>query len=203
MKNKRNFPEGRYSNFNLMELLLAIAIVAATASFIVPILGGVEDESRGNVVKYEMGRLREAFEKLDADCVLSDDSLLDASRYGLWMLSRRNHPDDPSKDIPSYDPDRGRGWRGPYAKEEGEVAVDSSAPGQPEDASAGVNVPVFKDPYSGYYRVLIPRNGEPSRIALVCVGPDGTLDTTPDDVDSFGNLKAGGDDMVVRLLPNR
>ena len=104
------------SLFTLVELVLVIAIIAVVASFVIPILGGVVRKSTSEVVVYEMGRIRGAFSKLDSDCSLSDVQLADIAEYGLWPLSRMEHPADSAKDIPEFDPDRNRGWRGPYAK---------------------------------------------------------------------------------------
>ena len=193
------------SGFTLVELVLVVVIIAVAASFLVPILGGVESRSVSEVTVYEMGRVRQAFAKLDSDCLLSDSQLSDIAEYGLWPLFRKEHPADSAKNLLEFDPDGNRGWRGPYAREEGEVEIDSGSDGQsaPSPSGSGVVVPVLRDPYSGYYRVLIPRGGEPARLVLVCCGPDGVLDTTPDDKDSNGDIEARGDDDVVRLLPTR
>ena len=202
MKGRRGNRGATRNGFTLMELVLAVSILAVLAAFIVPTLSKVSQKARSDVVAYEMGKLRDAFRKLDGDCVLSDSQLEDIAGYGLWPLARIEHPADSSKNIPSYAPARRRGWRGPYAVEEGEEKIDPNSDGQAASGT-GTRVPVFRDPYSGYYRVLIPRGGNPGRLVLVCTGPDGVLDTTPDDLDANGDVVAKGDDKVERLAPSR
>ncbi|MFA6814754.1 MAG: type II secretion system protein [Lentisphaeria bacterium] len=176
----------------------------------------------------------------------SNKKLYDIALYGLWPLLCDVHPvlssdDDGYLFYDAYDADTAIGRRAPYLEQEGLVAIfsvtiteaHSSALscGQEnkilaEDGSVSVapdfsrRVPVVKDPYGGYYRVLCPVARTDSyghdllefrrlqKMVLVCTGPNQKLETFPDsfDVDDphpsvADEIIAGGDDLIVRLMP--
>jgi len=166
--------------------------------------------------------------------------LRDIALYGLWPLIVENHPDTASGiRYDQYDPENGFGRHVPYLEYEGiqeiaapemtyrfEVETVSASGGQTAGSGSGIRIPVIKDPYGGYYRVLCPEirseaNGGNDleeefrrlrRMVLVCTGPDRKLDTTTDHFISTADkdyvksingddLAAAGDDLVIRLLP--
>lgn len=173
--------------------------------------------------------------------------LEDIARYGLWPLFVRNHPvlteetywtANKFKSYPEYDPEKQSGWRGQYLEYDGVMQIaapvlqynytgsgDSltvtNAGGQTEGSSC--KIPVIRDPYGGYYRVLCPearttdgnalsRGERLKRMVIVCTGPNRILETTTDsflpaDDESYvksinaDDIAAQGDDIVIRLIP--
>ncbi len=147
------------------------------------------------------------------------------------------------KKFDAYDGDAGFGWRGPYLEYEGirEIAAPeliyaySEASGVVTVANYGgqtagtatpaIKIPVIRDPYGGYYRVLCPEARSSAdggneldeyerlkRIVLVCTGRNRKLETktnsfmatdAADYVKSINgdDIAAAGDDIVVRLIP--
>ncbi len=98
------------------------------------------------------------------------------------------------------------GWRGAYITHEGRESVkigdftstecwqnDSdydSNTGTSNTSSNDKSIPVIKDPYGGYYRIVIPKgdigNGEeflPQYAFIVCTGANKTLQTFSEDFD--------------------
>ena len=145
-----------------------------------------------------MRNIRQAFNRFDSDCVLTDERLEDIADYGLWPLMTRTHPNGGDNYF-EYDYEKGKGWRGPYIEREGEMNINNSLEGQPDGTVA---VPVINDPYGGYYRVIIPSGESAKKIVLVCTGKNGILETASSDKHAAtGNLEAQGDDTVLMLLP--
>lgn len=173
--------------------------------------------------------------------------LEDIARYGIWPLLVHRHPHLPEgddwgtnvfKSYPAYNSETGFGWRGPYLEYSGivriaetnllynytgtgDVRTVTQNGGQTQGDLAGI--PVMKDPYGGYYRILCPeaRTADGSnlslydrlkRMVIVCTGPDRTLDTQTNSFldkadDSYIlNINADdiipqGDDMLLKLMP--
>ncbi len=198
--------------FSLIELLIVVAILGVLVTLVLPNFSNVQDDAREKVMKTEMQDIQAAFGRFSSDTGVqsSTTKLTDISDYGLWPLMSQTHPNSAVTTIiyPDYDAETGIGRRGPYLAKEGKITMDASdlatKPGQAEDAAptTSVTIPVVKDPYGGYYRVLMPSSGsdKEKRIALVCTGPDKTLDTTRAP-DSNGDIAKGDDDTVIRLLP--
>lgn len=222
-------------NFSLIELLIVIGILGALLTLVLPGFNDTGEEAKGKVARTEMREIQQAFQRFAADVVFrkeSDDSnqyLEDVALYGLWPLLWQSHPNSAVTGInyKDYDSDTGIGRRGPYLDEEGLVKITAptdlaTSPGQVTDDSGTIKIPVIKDPYGGYYRVLCPAartDGGNSlsefkrlqKLVLVCTGPDRTLDTgvdsfletTHDDYTSANadDIVAQGDDLVIRLMP--
>ncbi len=185
--------------FSLIELVAVLGVIAVMAVIFIPYLSSTDIKAKEDVRAREMRSIQKAFGRLENDCVLTDSDLQDIADYGLWPLVSREHPYlGDEYDYEEYDYEKCKGWRGPYIERESEASI-SNTEGQP---SGTITVPVINDPYGGYYRVIIP-NGESSRkIALVCTGENGVLETSSSDWngDKFDEDLIG-DDAVLMLLP--
>ncbi|MFP4175962.1 MAG: type II secretion system protein [Candidatus Brocadiia bacterium] len=187
--------------FTLIELLIVIGLLGALATLVLPSFRVQREESLEKIVKKEMADVQKAFQRFQADCVpqTSDYNLI--SRYGLEILAE--YDDSRGWTFPDeWDPDRGKGWRGPYLQAEGTETVDDSAtgglpddPGQPMDDN-DTDIPVvytpFEDDSDGqpgdYYRVIPELNDTEDEIKtlwLVFPSHSGELPDDPDDPDSY------------------
>ncbi len=205
----------RRKGFSLVELLVVTVILAVLVAIVLPTFGVTESEAHETVRDKEMNDLRQAFAAMEADCMLSNLQLNSVVNCGLWPVFQREDPESalPDLTVDIYDPARGRGWRGAYAGAEGTRPIDpdaTNAPGQslldPSDSDSVV-VPVALNPWGNHYRVLCPRKADGTtnklnRMALVCPGSDGALDTLrPTDSDAENDVVAAGDDYVILLRP--
>lgn len=173
--------------------------------------------------------------------------LEDLARYGLWPLFVRNHPVLPESDdwgtsvfrkYPAYDPETGFGWRGGYLEHNNIASIAAPAltyqfTGSPDNMTItqtgaqtpgdACKIPVLRDPYGGYYRLLCPearttggknlsRLQRLKRMVIVCTGPNRKLETTgssflpADDEKYIQSINADdivpqGDDIVLKLMP--
>ena len=202
-------------DFSLVELLIVIGILGVLATLIIPNFNNTTDDAKEQVTITEMREIQNAFRRFSADVMLKNNNsrMENILKFGLWPLMKE---DDPGSSITytDYDVETGIGRRGPYLQMEGEITISSSptAGGQASESS-GTTVPVMKDTYGGYYRVMCPEiNSEDSetvkknklrRMVLVCTGTDRTLDTLNSNLDDDGNIKVpdGKDDKVLRLMP--
>ena len=201
--------------FSLIELLIVIGILGALCTLILPGFGDAEEDAKEKVVLTEMREAQNAFRRFASDVMLKSNIMKmdDILKYGLWPLMKETHPDSASSITYSdYDAESGIGRRGPYLQMEGKITISSTltAGGQAEDTN-GIEIPVLKDPYGGYYRVMCPvidyendtdieKKNKLRRMVLVCSGPDKQLDTTNSNLED-NKIKAQGDDKVIRLMP--
>ena len=200
-------------NFSLIELLIVIGILGALCTLILPGFGNAEADAKEKVVLTEMKEAQSAFRRFSNDVMLKSNitKMEDILKYGLWPLMKESHPAGLSIAYSDYDPDTGIGRRGPYLQYEDKVTISSTpeAGGQATSGS-GTDIPVMKDPYGGYYRVLCPeilsgdtdtaKKNKLRRMVLICTGPNGQLETPNTNLED-NNIKAQGDDMVIRLMP--
>jgi type II secretory pathway pseudopilin PulG len=176
----------------------------------------------------------------------SNKKLYDIALYGLWPLLCDVHPvlsstADGYVSYDAYDSETGLGRRGPYLEQEGLVQIfpvsitnaytstlacgqESKIIGNDDTATTASGtdrrVPVIKDPYGGYYRVLCPEARTDSdghdlpefrrlqKMVLVCTGPNRKLETFPNSFETTDphpstadDIIAQGDDIVMRLMP--
>lgn len=224
-------------NFSLIELLIVIGILGALLTLVLPGFNDTGEEAKDKVARTEMREIQKAFQRFAADVVFrkeSDDSnkyLKDVALYGLWPLLWSNHPNVAegftAVEYTDYDSDTAIGRRGPYLEQEGMVKITAPAEldtdaGQVSADDGAIKIPVVKDPYGGYYRVLCPAKRTTGgnslsefkrlqKMVLVCTGPDRVLDTAVDsflatDADNYtsanaDDIVAQGDDIVIRLMP--
>jgi len=217
--------------FSVLELLLALCIIGALATLVMPKFGRTLQESREQLATAEMHAIRQAFMRFAADTGLPakhPERLADIARYGLWPLLVADHPaltagQDGFVAYEDYTAASGIGRQAPYLAAEDCVAIRSPDRASGQAASldgTGHRVPVLRDPFGGYYRVICPAARTDSaghsldsahrlrRLVLVCTGPDGVLSTLPTSFDltdpqpaTADDIIAVGDDTVLRLLP--
>lgn len=205
--------------FSLIELLVVIGILGALCSLMLPGFGDAQEDAKKKVVMTEMREAQAAFRRFASDVMLKNNitKMEDILKFGIWPLMKKSHPN--STDSPHYDnyvSETGIGRRGPYLHKEWHIKIadDSPVDGGQTEVSSGdtVEIPVIKDPYGGYYRVICPaleestgddRKEKLRRMVLVCTGPDKNLDTPNTDLDDDDDIKcpADCDDKVVRLMP--
>ncbi|QSH41209.1 type II secretion system protein [Lentisphaerota bacterium ZTH] len=203
--------------FSLIELLVVIGILGALCTLVLPGFEGAEQDAREKVALTEMRDIQSTFRKFAMDTRLksSTDKMRDMVNFGLWPLLVETQPANIAVNIAyaDYDPEYEIGRRGPYLHNEGFVntAAATNNSGQPEQIGGTVKIPVLKDPYGGYYRVICPEfdavndseqllRKKLCRMVLVCTGSDCQLDTSASDIED-NNIKAQGDDRLVRLMP--
>lgn len=177
--------------FTLVELLIVIAILGAIATLVIPrLMVDRTDVFDKSLAPAEMMEISNAFGRFVADCAPTSADRTRIGQYGLQILMECTPDSDGKCDggwsIPAeFDPDRGKGWRGPYIHQEGQRTVyyEAGNRGQPQTGSgAQETIFVVTDPFSKtdddehYYRVLY----EPINryLALVYVGKDG-LESRP------------------------
>ncbi|NMA45135.1 MAG: hypothetical protein GX945_01085 [Lentisphaerae bacterium] len=172
--------------FTLLELLIVIGMLGALATLILPHLAVARTEAFDPMVQTEMQDIRIAFQRFYND-VMPNEAQLDLFRkYGLAPLMQSELPGIYS--FAGWDPDRCRGWRGPYLESEGTRIIDANSDGQMQ-AESGISIPVILDPYAKadgdarYYRVLCGKKDsltyDPDKLALVFIGVENdVLDTS-------------------------
>ncbi|MDD3118115.1 MAG: type II secretion system protein [Victivallales bacterium] len=242
-KRKSRHKSLQKNGFSLLELLIVIAILGVLVSLVLPGFSGAREDAKDKVARAEMQEIQSAFRRFSADVGLENypAKLKDICNYGLWPLLQEEHPrgatyqaDNPVVKYAEYDAVTGIGRRGPYLSWEGRevmatptgdtAAAEPVAPGQ-DKVAAGTTIPVVKDTYGGYYRVICPiitasdtaaaKLRKYKKLVLICTGVNGVWDTTPahlyDDDDNFrlnddgeitpDNRDDGNDDIIIRLLP--
>lgn len=173
--------------------------------------------------------------------------LEDIALYGLWPLFSSRHPVRAEgeewstatfKKYPLYDPETFSGWHGQYLQYDGIVTIASPVlqydyTGDADNMTVTGNgaqtsgteykIPVLRDPYGGYYRILCPearstdgntlsRKERLKRMVIICTGPNRKLETKSssfldkEDALYIKNINADdifpqGDDIVMRLIP--
>jgi len=177
------------SGFTLIELLIVIGLLGALASLALPRLTVQKTWALDtSIAPSEMMEIRRAYAAFQADCMPTKTDKAELSTYGLEILVSTNRWSSSWADTWSFperfDPDRGKGWRGPYLRSEGTRIVHMNEPGQPTDGDSAPTtaIPVVHDPRGEgadghYYRVLHEPNGD--HLALVFVGENGNLECEP------------------------
>ncbi len=179
-----------FAGFTLIELLIVIGLLGALTMLVLPRLQVTKtwavDES---MAPAEMMDIRRAYAAFQADCLPTANDMNLVGQYGLAILMTTNVALASNWSFPlEFDPNRGKGWRGPYLQQEGIRSVYIGEAGQPLTGSGSTAViPVIHDPRhttdknSGFtaehfYRVRKLTNA----LYLVYVGQDGALGTSDD-----------------------
>jgi prepilin-type N-terminal cleavage/methylation domain-containing protein len=175
--------------FTLMEMLIVIGLLGALVALILPRLTvqktWAADES---MAPAEMMEIRRAYAAFQADCMPTSNDAVQVSRYGLAILMTTNIAWASSWSFPlTFDPHRGKGWRGPYLQREGTRTVYLDEDGQALTGSGPTaGIPVIHDPRHAtddathaaehFYRVQTRTNA----LYLVYVGADAEFGTGDD-----------------------
>ncbi len=183
MKMKRT--EG---GFTLMEMLIVIGLLGALVALILPRLTVQKtwavDEAMSPA---EMMEIRRAYAAFQADCIPTAADRDQISRYGLAVLMTTNIAWAAGWSFPlAFDPNRGKGWRGPYLQREGTRRVYLDEEGQPLTGTGPTaEIPVIHDPRHAadvadaeerFYRVQMRTN----TLYLVYVGADAVFGSDDD-----------------------
>ncbi len=235
----------KIKNFSLLELLIVIAILGILSAMILPAFHETGEEAKKTAAVSEMRDIQRAFNRFAADNAnllkktsSSTQYLEDIALYGLWPLVMQSHPRSAESKFknfkyPDFSHDTQFGWRGQYLEFESlrKIAEPSlifndttKSGGQYSDEKSNIKIPVFTDPFGGYYRILVPQprtengnnlpqNERLKRLVLVCTGPNQKLDTftgsflAPDHPDYMKNINADDiapqqDDIIIKLLPD-
>ncbi len=196
--------------FSLIELLIVLAIIGALTALILPSFEFSEVEAKETVNTSESKTILKAFLNFYDDVVPSDSDLQTFANFGLTALMENNKPSDNSTYFSTWNPDRGKGWRGPYLSTEGRIDVDvTKEDGQSTTSGSLKPIPVVYNSYGGYYRVMIPVNQGgstklPAFLCLVNPGANGVVDLSKlEVVTATGEIVVTNqlDDEVTRLLP--
>lgn len=188
--------------FTLIELLIVIGLLGALAVLLLSNLNVNRTEViDASLVQKELSDIQRAFQRFQADCVPQSADYKRMTQYGLDVLT--TYETSRGWSFPGvWDPDRNKGWRGPYMVSEGmrtvnttDVDADGIADhaGQPMD-SAGQTIHVICTPYvndedgdaGDYYRV-IPKASQDSLSELWVVFPShsGALPAHAEDLDAY------------------
>lgn len=179
---------GRAGGFTLMEMLIVIGLLGALVALILPRLTVQKtwavDESMSPA---EMMEIRRAYAAFQADCLPTAADRAQIGRYGLAVLMTTNIAWSTSWSFSmTFDPRRGKGWRGPYLQPEGARRVYLDEEGQPLTGSGPTaEIPVIHDPRHAtdaadaaerFYRVQMRTN----TLYLVYVGADAVFGSDDD-----------------------
>ena len=183
------------AGFTLIELLIVIGLLGALATLILPQLHLKRTEVLDTqLAPAEMMDICRAFAAFEADYAPTSADRNRIRDYGLEILMDHNPARGWDSSLGTFDPDRGKGWRGPYIEQQGQrtvffdVDADPNNSGQPQTGGSGstVTIPVVRDPYSDsqnddhYYRVIHKVESGKDHLKLVFIGSDGELGTADD-----------------------
>lgn len=164
------------SGFTLLELLIVVAILAAVAGGVILALGGVQDDAALNLSRGEMLEIKKAILRFRQDTgFLPKQGPFDLAppdgtgavplpaQGEAWFRSPANlvqlyenpFPTTSTHPLKAWNPDTGRGWRGPYLTRQGEGLVDlgnglnGDGTGSPTTGTALLSeMPGVADPYA-------------------------------------------------------
>lgn len=185
--------------FSLIELMIVIVILGALTAIIVPMFSYSETNAKEDAVTAEMAAIRKAYLEFYNDN-FPEDELSNLANYGLYPLVRQPEPiTTPANSYPGtwanavhsdYDHYNDLGWNGPYLMHEGLQQVRVNIYGQvTTNAGTQCEIPIVKDPYGGYYRVVNAQN-DSDKLSLICTGRNLQLDTTDSTTNAYGWVTA-------------
>lgn len=194
------------SGMTLLEIVVVLAVVAALAAVLTPIVSGYLEDARLQRARSDAGTLADAL--LQAQRDLGDFPIfVDGSPSARTL-------DDPSTfdvllgpgRVPSF---AGAGWStahdgGSDADQLADQLV-SNAPGYPTQGRFAWRGPYVEEPSADPWGTAYLVNAENLRPAqgdaafVLSAGPDGTVQTDFDLDRTGGNVAPAGDDVLVRI----
>jgi type II secretory pathway pseudopilin PulG len=230
----------RRTRLSLLELLVVVSVMATVAGGVFVSMSGVEAKAATDLTARELHELKRAVLQFKADtgflpkqgpfALAADGGAVPLPAQGrAWFESPANLSqlyENPlagtGHALEDWDPDRRRGWRGPYLPRAGEglvvvgdgLALDGSS-GSPSAGALLAPVPGLADPFlttslgngacawttwggdpldrQGRPYLLLSLD-DPVRARAVALGPDGRFEPT-----GSGLTAAGSDDVGVYL----
>jgi len=202
------------SGLTLAELLVVIAVLSVLGSLVLPVVGNYLAESRGDVTRQSLARLREVISQYWQDRVqltngVRVNALPQPNPSVAQTPSRLSYPQvaflfwNPNFTIPNetvdYDPTYRVGWRGPYLACSGATYTINTAANFTEQYGENGDPTVL----DGWANPIVIQNpglapdGVGQDVRLVSAGPDGVVNTPPGVLTA--NLLPGqtGDDVYV------
>lgn len=101
--------------FTLIEMLIVIAILAALAGLVVPMVGGSEDQSKETISTASLSGVRDGFVGSSSSPGLYADLRYTAS-FDAMALRVSDLLIQNTTLYPAYTPETRKGWRGPYVR---------------------------------------------------------------------------------------
>lgn len=203
-------PQHSARGFTLIEMVIVIAILAALAAIVVPMVGASDDHSKETATRASMAAVRDGFLGSGAEPGMYSDLryVENFSSSGLNNLSdlRIAHlivkPEFPSAPlIPDYDNATRKGWRGPYVRG---GFVLNTAPNSGSNYPALNNVRFDGDSTfgtRGFHTVLYGVPGEaavgdawgnPLILQIPSTKPDGTTFTSSIEAWKYARIVSAG-----------
>ncbi|HYG73960.1 MAG TPA: prepilin-type N-terminal cleavage/methylation domain-containing protein [Planctomycetota bacterium] len=182
--------------FSLLELVVVLAVLAALAGLVVPLVAESRDSSQEQATKVTLSRIR--------DVIMGSGErpgyYADLNKTPQKMADLFVTPTYLPLDEQSFNRKTGRGWRGPYIQNQsGTYKVNAAANftldyGSTDDPAVvdgwGNPVVIQKPEISGW-----TDEEELKYVRLVSAGPNQTIDTALDDA----NASSRNDDLVIFL----
>jgi len=185
------------SGFTIIELVVVVAILAALAGMVVPLLGATTDDSMLKATKVNLSHVRDVIMgNPERPGYFSDIGKLPEIMADLFII-----PDGESP----YNRNTRRGWRGPYVTNaSGTYAIDVTRGFTSVYCYAGLPTrddPAILDAWRNPLVIQRPASGTVEQKSLftriVSAGPDGIINTPINLL--YPELSDRGDDIVIFL----
>jgi type II secretory pathway pseudopilin PulG len=186
----------------LVELAVAVAVLAVLAGMLVPLLSGLAEDARRTAAASTLIAVRDAIVGTADHPGFADD----VGRPPATIAELLVNPFAPGDPLSRFDRDTGLGWRGPYVTGAGATYRVLPAAGFTADYGADGD-PGLADPWGRPVVLQHPTAGSAADrtefARLVTAGPDGILQTPADALTPDGrpwpDPSLRGDDVVVFL----
>ena len=197
--------------FTLVELIIVVAILVALACAVIPMIGSSLSTSQTQATKASLGALRDTIMGTSAspgywgDLRQTPKTIADLFLVPTYLPATSQ----------TYNRNTGRGWRGPYVQNQsGTYILDADGISRGftslytssfYDPSITSPDPAVLDPWGHPFVIQVPTLPPPAPstepmdrfVRLVSAGPDGIIQTSPDD--SYPLQSSRGDDVVIFL----